>query len=400
MLLLLCLAWPAALHGQSVEQLCLTDYRLDSLRTKELRLEIDNVTFFKDNEFGGSVMKGYSLPGLWLAPKLAYQPLPHLKIELGAYALWYSGAYKFPNYAYQDIAEWKGSQFQRGAHILPHFRGHLQLGDFNLVLGNLYGASNHRLILPLYSPELNLTADPESGFQMLYDTRNFHLDAWINWQSFIFEMDTHQEAFTVGLSTKWQLNRPDAPLHTYLQLQGTLQHRGGEQDDKSQVNTLANAALGAGIVWNTPGRLFRTLTLEADALGYYQQAGTLWPYDSGAAFYGKAELQFRRYFHLQAGYFVGRHFISLLGLPYFGSVSTKHEGALFDSHPQTWHFAFDYTRTFGKHYAFGAKAEAFLANPGPMTLPDGTLQPTGNNLNFSFGVYLRLNPSFLLKKIK
>lgn len=37
----------------------------------------------------------------------------------------------------------------------------------DLILGNIYGGSNHGLIAPLYNPELNLTADPETGFQVL-----------------------------------------------------------------------------------------------------------------------------------------------------------------------------------------------------------------------------------------
>lgn len=93
---------------------------------------------------------GYSLRDV-------FYPLKNIKLELGVHALIYSGAYKFPNYAYHDIAIWKGNQYQRGTHILPYFRAQLALSRVNLVLGNLYGGENHRLIEPLYNPELNLT---------------------------------------------------------------------------------------------------------------------------------------------------------------------------------------------------------------------------------------------------
>ena len=56
------------LSAQTRTSLYMVDYRLDSLKKKELRLEIDNMFFFKDNEFEGSVMKGYTLPGLWVNP--------------------------------------------------------------------------------------------------------------------------------------------------------------------------------------------------------------------------------------------------------------------------------------------------------------------------------------------
>ena len=188
-------------RAQVEEKVCKTDYNINPERVGELSVELDNISFFKDNEYAGTVMKGYSLPGMWLEPKVVYYPLKNMKLELGAHALIYSGAYKFPNYAYHDIATWKGNQYQRGTHILPYFRAQLALSHVNLILGDIYGGSNHGLIAPLYSPELNLTADPEMGLQFLYDSRHLHLDAWVNWLSYIFEEDTHQEAFIVGLSS-------------------------------------------------------------------------------------------------------------------------------------------------------------------------------------------------------
>ena len=88
----------------------------------------------------------------------------------------------------------------------------------DLILGNIYGGSNHGLIAPLYNPELNLTADPETGFQVLAGAPWIDLDAWIDWQSFIFRDDTHQEAFTVGLSTRFKLNAPYLTFQSYTLL--------------------------------------------------------------------------------------------------------------------------------------------------------------------------------------
>lgn len=97
--------------------------------------------------------------------------------------------------AYQDIAHWKGDQYQKGFHALPWFRAQVALSDHvNIVLGDLYGAANHNLIEPLYNPELNMVADPEMGLQLLYNSRRFDLDVWVNWESFIFREDIHQEA--------------------------------------------------------------------------------------------------------------------------------------------------------------------------------------------------------------
>lgn len=66
-------------------------------------------------------MKGYSLPGFWIQPKAVFYPLGNIKLELGVHMLRYWGAKKYPSLAYQDIAEWKGDQYQHGFHVLPFF---------------------------------------------------------------------------------------------------------------------------------------------------------------------------------------------------------------------------------------------------------------------------------------
>lgn len=389
------------IQAQMIERLCRTDYEIDPERQGELLVELDNISFFKDNEFAGSVINGYSLPGLWLQPKGVFYPLKNIKLELGVHALIYSGAYKFPNYAYHDIAHWKGTQFQRGTHILPYFRAQLALSRVNLILGNIYGGENHRLIEPLYNPELNLTADPETGFQVLCDLRHWHFDAWINWQSFIFEEDTHQEAFTVGLSSLVSFNRPQSRFHYYLPVQMTIQHRGGEQivDNDRPVQTLANASVGAGLIWNINRKLLKRVNIEVDMLGYYQESGKLWPFDKGVGLYAKAFADIGNDIRVNGGYFICKDFISLFGIPYFGAVSMKTEGAVYDD-PQTCFLSIEYSRTFGKHYAFGAKADLYYSMPGTMKLATGEIVPEGNMTNFSFGVYLRVNPVFLIKRFK
>lgn len=398
LLVFFCFLFGIVSHAQIESVLGKVDYQLDSCQTKQLRLEVDNTSFFKDNEFAGDIMKGYSLPGLWIAPQITYQPLNNIRLEAGFHALIYHGAYKYPNYAYRDIASWKGSEYQRGAHLLPLFRGQISLHNTNIILGHLYGAENHGLILPLYNPELNLTADPENGLQVLFDNSRMHMDAWINWESFIFDNSPHQEAFVVGLSSRFLLNKPTSKISVYLPIQGLAQHRGGEQDTAVSVQTLMNGAIGLGIRWNIQNKALKWLNFEADLLGYYQQAGDIWPFSGGSAQIFSAEALFAYNLHLRADYFHSNQFISMLGSPYFGSVSTKNIGAKFKGHPQTLHVALDYSRRFGKHYSFGAKVETFYTRPGNMTSATGVVTPSKSGFNSSFGVYFRMCPSFLLKK--
>ena len=264
----------------------------DSIEMKTLYLDADALAFFKDNEYDGNITKGYTLPGVRFTPHLVYSPRAELRFELGASALVYDGTNRYPNYAFHDIVTWKGGAYQGGAHMLPYFRAVVRMGAATFVLGDLYGGASHELILPLYKPENLLTTDPEKGFQTQISTQRWKMDAWIDWQSFIFEMDKHQEAFTVGMTQRVHLLRPrrygwslDVPL------QMTVQHRGGEQDDTDMgVQTLSNGSIGLQLrkTWNH--RVLNAAEAELHALGAYQQAGKLWPFNTGSGLWAGAAL--------------------------------------------------------------------------------------------------------------
>ena len=129
----------AALAGraQMWDSLATTPYRITPSSLRQLRVEVDNLSFFRDNEYSSSLTKGYSLPGLWVQPKLTYVPLSAIKLELGLHALVFNGANKYPCYVYHDIATWKGNQYQKGAHVLPWVRAQAQFKHLTVVLGNL-----------------------------------------------------------------------------------------------------------------------------------------------------------------------------------------------------------------------------------------------------------------------
>lgn len=398
-LLFYCLLMTQVVAAQISERVFKSDYYIDPEKKGQLSVELDNISFFKDNEYTGTIMKGYSLPGLWIQPKVVFYPLANIKLEAGAHLLRYWGATKYPSLAYQDIAKWKGNQFQHGFHAVPFFRAQMALSDHvNIVLGDIYGGANHDLIEPLYNPELNLTADPEAGLQLLFDSRRFDLDAWVNWESFIFNGDTHQEAFTVGLSSRYKMNDPESRFHFYMPLQALVQHRGGEIDTiySNSVQTLMNGAIGAGAVWNTGNPIFRNVNLEFDVAGYYQQAGVIWPYDKGTGFYVRASADIYD-FRVKSSYWNSHKFISMFGSPFYGAVSTAREGVTYDGQSLVY-LGFEYSRSFGKGFSMGVDVDIFQHLPVNMYEPgkEGT-SISGRAISFSAGVYLRVNPSFLIK---
>lgn len=380
-------------------RLAATDYRLSYDDTRTLAVDVQSLAFFKDNEFGGDQARGYTLPGFWVQPRLMYQPLDAIRLEAGFHALVYNGANKYPCYAYHDIAQWKGVQYQSGAHILPFFRAQAKLRNLTFVLGDIYGGANHGVVEPLMNPEVNLTQDPEMGFQLLYDLPRYHLDAWINWQSFIFRESTHQEAFTVGFSQRISLNPQPSSLNLYLPIDILMQHRGGEIDDTSMgAQTIDNAAMGLGMRWNVKGKVFNGLTAEALALGCLQQTGNLWPFDRGWATSATVSADFLRQLRVFATVLYGKDFCPIYGAPFFSTYSTK-TGGTFD-HVLTTHVGAEWSHTFARDYVLGAKADTYLCSMGTESLPDGRVRPSAFNNNFSFGVFLRCSPHFLLKRFK
>lgn len=387
-------------NAQISEHVFKTDYRIEPLKKGDLSVELDNISFFKDNEYTGSFLKGYTLPGFWLQAKGVYYPLDVLKIEAGIHFLRFWGADHYPNMAYMDIADWKGDSYHKGVHILPWLRAQVALSEHvDIVLGDLYGGANHNLIKPLYNSELNMIADPEMGLQFLYHSSFMDLDAWVNWESFIFRQDVHKEAFTVGLSTRFKWNEPESSFHFYTPLQVLAQHRGGEIDTITthSVQTLMNGAVGIGGIWNTGYNLFKSLNLEVDVLGYYQQAGQLWPFENGYGLYTRATAQIAD-FQLKASYWKCHQFISMLGNPFYGSVSTIEKGVTFDN-PSMVYLGVEYCRVLAKGFSLGIDVDFYTHLPVVFQNEVGEKKKNSSKMSFSAGIYLRINPSFIIKSL-
>ncbi len=379
------------------KRVALDNYDLDSTKNNALGVQVDAMAFFRDNEFDSPIQRGYSLPGMWLRPKLTYQALHHINLELGLHATIFDGANKYPNYAYHDVAKWKGNQYQKGAHVLPWFRAQASFKHLSIVLGDIYGAQNHRLILPMFNPEQNLSADPEMGLQLLLDRRHIHLDTWINWQSYQFEDDSHQETFTIGTNatillgkkSKAKDSQPRA-LAWSIPIQLLIQHRGGEQDTTyGNVETLCNASAGVRMDFTPrrPSRWLTSLNAQLNVLASYQQSGDLWPFDSGFAMHAAVGLQLWKHLDLEVGHFdAPRQYANLYGTPFMGTLSLKNEGQTYHGTHTTYLHA-GYSYAFSPAYRLGANLEAMRCAFGSKT-----------RYPFSFGVTLHVCPSFVLKR--
>ena len=384
--LLLCMTQIITMRAQLFEHLSDDCYFMDTTQLRVLSVELDALTFFRDNEYNSSLTKGYSLPGLWITPKLEYNPNHDIHLELGFNALMYNGANKYPNYAYHDISTWKGQQYQSGAHLKPWFRAQLNTEHFTYVLGNIYGGSNHKLTEVMFNPEQNISADPETGFQILIDYDFMHFDTWINWQSYIFEEDSHQEAFTVGANINFLLHK-NKRLKLSIPIQALAQHRGGEQNIvKLGVQTLINGMTGIAAEYDFKNNFFRTLNVNLGTYGCFQQSGKLWPKSTGHAYNAEASLNVWKYFNVKYGYFrAPKYYANLFGSPLFSTYSIKTNSELFRG-MTTHYLRLDYSRTYHNNYIIGANID-IVHNKSQNT----------RELNSSFGIYLKLKPSFMIK---
>lgn len=378
------------LQAEVWDTLCIDRYRIDSTEVGALKAEVNALAFFQNDELSSRVAKGYTLPGAWLQPKLAYTPIRQIRIEAGAHLMLYDGANRYPNYAYHDIVRWKGNQHTHGVHALPYLRAQADFRHLTLVLGDIYGAQNHGLVLPLFNPEQNLSADPEMGFQLLLDRRHVHLDLWLNWQSYIFNLDSHQEAFTVGMNSTILWNRDRSRrLQWETPIQVILQHRGGELDTTDMgVQTVMNGAIGLRMRYRSVRqRVLNHLRAEANLLGSWQQHGTLWPYDTGLALHTAVQAQMLRGLDAEVGYVCApRRFANLYGSPFFGTLSTRYPGETF-TRMHTLYASLGYTYVFTPAYRLGARLDLFSYNSRQTSA-----------MPLAFGVYLRVCPSFLLNR--
>ncbi|MCL2502822.1 MAG: hypothetical protein FWE99_06800, partial [Bacteroidales bacterium] len=181
--------------------------------SNRLSLRVDMSGFFKNNEYFSPVAVGQTLPGTASIYALGYQVSDLFKAELGAYFVKYSGRDPL-----EDLQAFIRLQYS----ITPYL---------HMVLGDLYGGVNHRLIEPIYQWERHFTANPESGFQMVLHTDRWFADLWVNWHHFIKRGDSELEALTFGTSVLGRLTGGDSRISLSLPLQLLIHHQGG------QINT-------------------------------------------------------------------------------------------------------------------------------------------------------------------
>ena len=150
-----------------------------------------------------------------------------------------------------------------------------------------------------------------------------------------------------------------------------------------------------GMMGSEPHASVKSLTLEMAMTGYKQVAGDLWPLKSGYGYYARAAVQLHD-FRLKASYWTCHDFMTIFGNPFYGAISMKEEGVGY-KRPHVVYLGAEYVKQLGKGFALGIEADLYQHFPGQQSyVPDHIA--LNDTPDFSAGVYLRINPSFLIKQ--
>jgi hypothetical protein len=361
-----------------------------------LNLRVDNLNFFKNNEYRHDRQMGYTLPGFRIIPKLQYKINENIFLEGGLSLLRYFGSEQYPCYSYSDISLWKANNYHKGFHIMPFFRAQFSLKDnFKLVFGNLHSLDNHKLIAPLYNPEHVLCSDLEQGVQMLFNSKHFFADIWINWQSFIFKTDTHQEVFSFGVSSQLKKEFLNDKLKIYIPIQMVLNHKGGELDTliKYDIETLSNFAIGLGGVYKFDG-IIKEVNLEFNWVKYLKNSGQKPPFSSGEGMYSKLRLSFYD-FNFDISYWMSKNFISILGSPHYNNFSALNSNMTYDR-LKMLHLHLEYLLSQKENFSVGFELNTYHYFKYTRYSPGYPTFYQSPYMEFSLGVYLKLNPTIRL----
>ena len=294
---------PVRSQGISHSSLLTPHSLLSKTDSGKISLNADLTGFFKNNEYFSPVAVGQTLPGTALNLALGYQVADKFKAGLGVYAVKYSGRNPLEN-----LQPFVRLQYA----ITPRF---------SMVMGNLFGGVNHRLIEPLYQWERHFTDNPESGLQFVLHADRWFADVWIDWQHFIQRGDPAPESLAFGTSLARELTGRDSRFSLTVPLQLLIYHQGGQIDTSDEpMIVLGNMATGLCSRLNTNHKRIRSVGFDLFLAGYWDRYSneTLRPFDKGWGIYPVLNMDMTP-FKLMAGYWYADKFYAFEGESLFGS---------------------------------------------------------------------------------
>ena len=280
--------------------------------TSRLELCVETRQFFQDNEWFGLHATGYTLPGFYLRPKVAWHVSPGVTLEAGVHWLHFWGARNYPSG--EALGVWqRESDTSSATHLLPWVRAEWKWTGGSVTMGCL---RPHELPLPLYNPERLYAADPEAGVQLLLDYKHFDMDLWVDWREYIWQHSSRQEQFTAGLSgmldfgdNDWSIKIPVHVIGQHVGGQGLAEHK--------PVQNRFNGAAGLFAK-------YKTIQAGFYAMAFTQKNMPTVLYKRGWGLYPTASVTVEPFnetaLTIDAGYWQSHGFVPLLGSVLFSNV--------------------------------------------------------------------------------
>ena len=281
----------------------------DSLSSKTLFFNFENLWFVKNNEYFNFIADGYTLFGDKLQAGLRYRPNRRFEISGGFETLKYFG---------QDTLD----------YFLPDIRMTIFSGKHRWVFGRLITTDNHKMPVQLYDFERLLDKRSyEYGFEHRYFGKNFSSDIWLEWQNFIKKASNVRERLNFGASLHydWVVN---AKNHLETSVFAYIHHRGGQinlrqpQDSLNNALVLLNTAASAAYVYHLSGE--RKLSFGLQFFQHHLNTDNTeeFHFKTGNAWLGFVRWQQKS---LQAvlSYWKSKAFVSVAGDAMYQSYSTR-----------------------------------------------------------------------------
>ncbi len=336
--------------------------------SNKIWLTIENQNFLHNNEYFNNLYDGITYLGTNLSPALLYQPSANLRLQAGWYFLKYSG---------RDV-------FSRS---VPWFRCQYRITkNIDFLMGNIHGTVQHKLIEPLYSFDRHFSSDPETGIQILINSRLLDYDLWLNWEKFILPGDPFKEEFTMAGTGKIKLFKPEKRLQISVPLQWLAAHKGGQMETSSEpLQTYFNTAIGLKLEYRLLGKTKKLIGTENYLASYNDASSThIKYYSEGYGIVSNVYFGIGN-FDISAGYWYGEHFVAPRGEPLFQSVSQKYS-MWWEPNKQLLLNKFQFYHPVKKGIDIAIRFESYY---------DLLLK----NLDYSYSIFLLINQEFFLKKI-
>lgn len=332
----------------------------DSPAVGKLMVEINNLNFFKDNEFKSKYIDGYTLTGMWIRPKLLYYPDKKFRLELGGQVLAYNGREDYKLYP------WFSAVYMPTKRIT--FR-----------MGNLNQDQNHGLAEPVMDSEHLYKDRPEAGIQIKFNHDRWNADLWIDWQKMIFKGDPYKERFVFGTAGSVTLFKNEKRrLSMPIVFNGL--HEGGEIDAATGLaQTHIVVSEGVKYEYETGGALIKSGRLECSFLqSTYPQNETALPGKSGIGFFIQTAMN-TDYGTFASGYWQGNRFFTPLGMPLYQNGAIGQVAAVDVNRLLVFSYRFDH-KIFDQS-RFGFVSDLFY-NPSTRKISNGAALYLTVNLEF------------------